>query len=115
MVSTHSRRHTMSKYGQSGTSLSNMNPKTLMLLGVVAGVLLLRIVFGGVGTSLYPYAGGLHYSVMVDAGSTVSLAAWKWCACVCVGVCVCGVRVKGFAGVVGLSPPKAQVFYGFWI
>lgn len=62
----------MSKYGQSGTSLSNMNPKTLMLLGVVAGVLLLRIVFGGVGTSLYPYAGGLHYSVMVDAGSTGS-------------------------------------------
>ena len=92
MVSTHSRRHTMSKYGQSGTSLSNMNPKTLMLLGVVAGVLLLRIVFGGVGTSLYPYAGGLHYSVMVDAGSTVSLAAWKWCACVCVWVCVWGVR-----------------------
>ena len=50
-----------------------MNPKTMMLLGVVVGVLLLRIVFGGVGTSLFPVSGGsLLYSVMIDAGSTVS-------------------------------------------
>lgn len=61
-----------SKYGNNST-LSNMNPKTMMLLGVVVGVLLLRIVFGGVGTSLFPVSGGsLLYSVMIDAGSTGS-------------------------------------------
>lgn len=65
-------RRTMTKYG-GGSAVNSMNPKTMMLLGVVAGVLLLRLVFGGVGTSLFPVSGGLMYSVMIDAGSTVSV------------------------------------------